>query len=84
MKFTISLNSQEVILNPEQVQQLSALLFGCEMLTAKYLGAGKGTNGNDYITVVQPLDIRSQLKFAPLVDEEYDAIKFVTEAQKKK
>lgn len=84
MKFTINLNSQEVILTPEQVQQLSSLLYGCEMLYTKYLGSGKGTNGNDYITVLQPYDIRKEFKLAPLVDEEYDAIKFVTAAQPKK
>ena len=84
MKSTVNLNSQEVIVSPEQVRQLSELLYGCEMLTAKYLGSGKGTNGNDYLTVLQPFELRNQLKLSPLVDEEYDAIKFVTEAQKKK
>jgi hypothetical protein len=83
MKFTINLNSQEVILTPEQVRQLSELLYGCEVLTSKYLGSGKGTNGNDYLTVVQPFDIRKEFKLSPLVDEEYDALKFVTAAQKK-
>jgi aerobic-type carbon monoxide dehydrogenase small subunit (CoxS/CutS family) len=84
MKFTVSLNGQEVILTPEQVRQLSELLYGCEMLTAQYLGAGKGTNGQDYLTVLQPFNIRNQLKLSPLVDEEYDALKFVTAAQPKK
>ena len=84
MKFTVTLNSQEVILSHEQVQQLSALLFGCEMLHSKYLGSGKGVNGNDYLTVVQPFDLRKEFKLSPLVDEEYDALKFVTAAQPKK
>lgn len=83
MKFTISLNGQEVILTPEQVRQLSELLFGCEMLHSKYLGSGKGVNGNDYLTIVQPFDLRKEFKLSPLVDEEYDALKFVTAAQKK-
>ncbi len=84
MKFTINLNSQEVILTPEQVRQLSALLFGCEMIERKYLGSGKGVNGNDYVYILQPYELRNQLKLSPLVDEEYDALKFVTVAQPKK
>lgn len=84
MKFTVSLDGNPVVLSAEQVKQLSELLFGCEMIERKYLGSGKGVNGNDYVHILQPYEIRNQLKLSPLVDEEYDALKFITAAQQKK
>lgn len=81
MKFTLTIDSDAIILTVEQVTQIAEMLYGCEMIERKYMGTGKGDKGSDYLTTLIPYDVRTKLRMQPLVDSEYDALKFITAAQ---
>lgn len=83
MKFTINIDGATVILSQTQLEIIADALRDTEMVQSKYMGAGKGTNGNDYLSVLQPYDIRSQMVIRALPDPEYDALKFITASQSK-
>lgn len=83
MKFTINIDGATVILSQTQLEIIADALRDTEMVQSKYMGAGKGTNGNDYISTLQPYDIRSQMVIRALPDPEYDALKFITASQSK-
>lgn len=81
MKFTLTIDGDSIILSVDQVTQIAELLYGCETIERRYMGPGKGERGGDYLTTLQPYDVRSKLRMQPLVDSEYDALKFITAAQ---
>lgn len=83
MKFTINIDGCSVVLTTTQLEIIADALRDTEMVQSKYMGAGKGTNGNDYLSVLQPYDIRSQMVIRALPDPEYDALKFITASQSK-
>lgn len=83
MKFTINIDGATVILSQTQLEIIADALRDTEMVQSKYMGSGKGTNGNDYLSVLQPYDIRSQMVIRALPDPEYDALKFITASQSK-
>lgn len=83
MKFTINIDGATVILSQTQLEIIADALRDTEMVQSKYMGSGKGTNGNDYLSVLQPYDIRSQMVIRALPDPEYDALKFITANQSK-
>ena len=83
MKFTINIDGATVILSQTQLEIIADALRDTEMVQSKYMGSGKGTNGNDYLSVLQPYDIRSQMVIRAMPDPEYDALKFITASQSK-
>lgn len=83
MKFTISIDGTNVIVSATQLELIIDALRDTEMVQSKYMGSGKGPNGTDYLSVLQPYDIRSQLIIRAMPDLEYDALKFITANQSK-
>lgn len=82
MRVTVAIDGNNVVLTTEEAAQLAQLLYGKEMIQHKYVGSKRAAGAtSDYIDLLQPFDVRSALAFRPLVDEEYDAIKFVTKTQ---
>jgi len=81
MKLTINVDGCSVILSAEQLETLASVLRGCEMVQAKYMGTGKGTNGSDFMNLLQPYDLRSNLVVRVMPDDDYDALKFFTASQ---
>jgi hypothetical protein len=84
MKFTITLGGQTVILTAEQLEALAAIIDDAEAIENTYMGAGKGVDGTNYMDTLKPFTLRTMLPVAMLTDTAYDALKFVTEAQKSK
>jgi len=84
MRFTITLGGQTVIVTYEQLEALAALMDGTDAIESTYMGAGKGVDGTNYMDTLKPFTLRTMLPVAMLTDTAYDALKFVTEAQKSK
>lgn len=83
MKFTINIDGCAVIVSPVQLEMIAEALSGTEMLNNKYMGTGKGTNGTDYLLLLQPYEIRSQMVIRAMPDSDYNALKFVAAVQSK-
>lgn len=83
MKFTINIDGTNVIVSATQLESIADALRDTEMVHSKYMGSGKGSNGNDYLQLLQPYDIRSQMVIRAMPDPEYDALKFITASQSK-
>lgn len=83
MRFTINIDGCSVVLSATQLEIIADALRDTEMVNNKYMGSGKGTNGGDYMQLLQPYTIGSQMVIRALPDLEYDALKFVTANQSK-
>ena len=84
MKFTVNIGSQQIILAAEQIEELTKLIRDAQVIETKYMGAGKGANGGDYLDTLKPFAMRTMMPLAALTDDDYDAMKFVTESLKGK
>jgi len=84
MKFIATINDTQVVMTPQQVEILAGMLSGTPTIERKWLGSGKGPNGTDSIDLLGTFALRTSFKLAPLPDDEFDALKLVTEAQKGK
>jgi hypothetical protein len=79
MRVTVTIEGNHVVLTPEEANQIASILYGKEMIYAKYVGSKRPAGATtDYVDLLQPFNVRSALSMRPLVDEEYDAIKFFT------
>jgi hypothetical protein len=79
MRVTVSIDGNNVILTAEEANQIATILYGKEMVTSKYIGSKRPAGAmSDYVDLLQPFNVRSALSMRPMVDEEYDAIKFFT------
>lgn len=84
MKFIATINDTRVLLSFAQVEALADMLSGADTLERKWLGSKKGPNGEDSIDILSTFSLRNCFKLAPLTDEEYDALKLVTEVHQDK
>ena len=79
MKFILELNGHKLLLETEQLETIVNALNGVEHLESKYMGANKGTNGTNYMDIISPLVLRDATKVGMMSEEEYGALKFITQ-----
>ena len=78
MKFIISINGTNVLFTSEHVNVLAGLIEEAEILDNKYMGAGLGTNGGNYMDVLAPVVLRDVLKPGVISDTTYESLVFIT------
>jgi len=79
MKFVMELNGHKLLLETAQLEAIVNALNGVDWLESKYMGSGKGTNGTNYIDIISPLVLRDATKVGMMSDEEFAAMKFITQ-----
>ena len=84
MKLITNINGTNVILTPEQMDAISEILDASSVLENKYLGAGLGTNGGNYLEVLTPIKLHDVLKPGVMSDTSYAALVFITKQQEGK
>ena len=79
MKFVMELNGHKLLLDGTQLETIVNALNGVEWLESKYMGSGKGANGTNYMDIISPLVLRDATKVGMMSDEEYGAMRFITQ-----
>jgi hypothetical protein len=84
MRFLLSVDGKDMVLDERQLADVLAILDGCEELKQVYKGDGKGTRGSSsqYVDELHPLDPRGGLTVKPLPDNYYDTLKLVAKLAK--
>ena len=79
MRFLLSVDGKDMVLDERQLHGVMFILDNCEELKQVYKGDGKGTRGtgNQYADEILPLDPRGAFDVKPLSDTYYDALKLV-------
>jgi hypothetical protein len=80
MKFVIELSGTKILMDAEQINTLTNMLYGLEQVTNKYIGASNGTKSH-YLKIIEPFSVTETLKIGAMADEEYDATVLVTKLQ---
>jgi hypothetical protein len=78
MKFIVQIGDLSALLSEAQVDVLTAMLDGSEVITSKYLGAGLGSNGTSYLEIIEPVNVRKSLGVRVMTTQEYDGMKLIT------
>lgn len=79
MKFVMELNGNKLLLESAQLEAIVNALNGAEYLESKYIGNKLGANGSNYIDLISPLVLRDATKVSMMSEEEYGAMKFITQ-----
>ena len=84
MRFLLSVEGKDMVLDDRQLHGVMAILNGCEELRQVYKGDGKGTRGGNsqYVDELHPLDPRGGFGVKPLDEEYYDTLKLVAKLAK--
>lgn len=82
MKYVLTIDSKDVLLTNEQVENLVAIIDGAEVVKAEYVGNGKGENGSSYIKLLDRPKLMDLLSFKVMSDVEYGALVTLTEVHK--
>lgn len=84
MRFLLSVDGKDMVLDERQLHGVMFILDNCEELKQVYKGDGKGTRGTNsqYVDELHPLDPRGGLTVKPLSDNYYDTIKLVAKLAK--
>lgn len=79
MKFVMELNGHKLLLDGTQLEIIVNALNGVEWLESKYIGNKLGTHGSNYMDIISPLVLRDATKVGMMSEEEYGAMKFITQ-----
>lgn len=79
MKFVMELNGHKLLLETAQLEAIVNALNGVEWLESKYIGNKLGANGSNYMDLISPLVLRDATKVGMMSEEEYAAMKFITQ-----
>ena len=84
MRFLLSVDSKDMVLDERQLADVLAILDGCEELRQVYKSDGSGTRGDrkQYADEIHPLDPRGGFTAKPLPEAYYDTLKLVAKLAK--
>jgi len=84
MRFLLSVDGKDMVLNERQLADVLAILDGCEELRQMYKSDGSGTRGDrkQYADEIHPLDPRGGFGVKALPDSYYDTLKLVAKLAK--
>lgn len=78
MKYILNIENRLMLLTSERLEAIVTVLDGCECIENKYVGSGKGVNGNSYVEVLAQPRMRDMLKLSVLTDVEHEALRVIT------
>ena len=78
MKFVLQIGDLTALLSEAQLEVLTGLLDGSEVVANKYLGTGLGSNGTSYLELIEAVDVRKSLGIKVMTTQEYDGMKLIT------
>jgi hypothetical protein len=79
MKLVLDINNIKLLLTPDQADNLSQILHGCEHIEHKYMGSSASTS--TYLDFIKPAVMRDALKVSVMSTVDYDAMVFITKQQ---
>ncbi|CAB4123523.1 hypothetical protein UFOVP48_21 [uncultured Caudovirales phage] len=84
MRFLLSVDGKDMVLDDHQLDTVMAILNSCEELKQQYKGDGKGSRGssNQYTDELHPVDPRGGFTVKPLDEEYYETLKLVAKLAK--
>ena len=84
MRFLLSVDGKDMVLDERQLHGVMFILDNCEELRQVYKGNGAGNRGNNnaYVDELHPVDQRGGFTVKPLSDQYYDTIKLVAKLAK--
>ena len=84
MRFLLSVDGKDMVLDERQLHGVMFILDNCEELRQVYKGNGAGNRGNNnaYVDELHPVDPRGGFNVKPLDDNYYDTIKLVAKLAK--
>lgn len=77
MKFLLQIGDLTALLSEAQLEVLTGLLDGSEVVANKYLGSGLGSNGTSYLELIEPVEVRKSLGIKVMTTQEYDGMKLI-------
>jgi hypothetical protein len=74
MMFKLHIGGEDVLLNPDQLDQLSNLLEDATHYSEQHVGKGQGFVGyeNGYVPEMRPYAVMRHLRVTPFTDQEID------------
>lgn len=84
MKHVVKISDTEVVLTPEQMDKLTTVLAGAEIVESFHVGDGKGTIGykKAYLPDIIPKTMHEWLKTSVMDDEFYASSKLIVKLQR--
>lgn len=86
MKFMVEISGTMVLLTAEQMQAITDALCAAQIRCDLDVGKGNGDHGyaDQYIYGVKDYDMSDRLVVKVMTDDQFEALKFVTQQQKEK
>ena len=81
MKLVLDINNIKLLLTPEQADNLSSILHGCEHIEHKYMGSSGIPSTSTYLDFIKPAVMRDVLKMSVMSTIDYDSMVFITKQQ---
>jgi len=78
MKLLIEMAGTKVFVTAKQLETIVNTISGNQTLENRYVSAKNG-NPACYIDLLRPLNTKDMVRVSVITDEEYDALKFITE-----
>jgi hypothetical protein len=84
MRFTFTVGGTKLVMTAEQLEAMTHILEGCEMVYDHSVGKDLGTHGynNSYIHHIKPYNINDSLEVKVMTNEQYESTKLVTKLNK--
>lgn len=84
MKFMVEISGSMVLLTAEKMQAIANALFDAHVRCDLDVGKGNGDHGyaDQYIYGVKDYDMADRLVVKVMTDDQFEALKFVTQQQK--
>ena len=80
MKFIVAIGGQDAILTSDQLDQLVAILGAAHRIENKWVGSGKGDNGDSYLKLIRTYSA-SDMSVKIMTDQDFDARVLITKMQ---
>lgn len=77
MKFKLHVAGMNVLLTPDQLEELLTLVADCECVNDEWVGDGKGDNGSNYKSLLRKCSL-DRVQPAPVLNDQVEAMRLVT------
>ena len=81
MKHLLEIGTHKVLLSHTELEIITEVLAGAEVLGNKYVGSSKGLNGTAYVPEITKPLLHEWFKTAPVEDNYIDALKLAQKLQ---
>jgi hypothetical protein len=77
MKFKLPIAGMNVLLTPDQLEEILELIADCECLNEEWVGDKKGDNGTSYKSLIRTCSL-DRVQPAPVLNDQVEAMRLVT------